>query len=94
MSFDVLREPADIINPTELYVDRFRRFGLTRGQSRAALIFRLSFQNSLPILLLPLVVMLYYLNSHVIQQQVINQASKVSGAMCAKSHLRDTRSLQ
>jgi hypothetical protein len=58
---------------------------LTWGQSRAALAFRLSFLNypPLPLLLLPLVLMLYYLNSDVIKQQVINQASKVSRAMCA-----------
>jgi hypothetical protein len=36
-SFDIFSESADIINPTEVYVDRFRGFELTRGQSPANL---------------------------------------------------------
>jgi hypothetical protein len=69
--FDVFRELADIISPTEFYVDQLRGFELTRGQSRAALIFRLPLLNSLPIPLLLLVLMLHYLNSHVVKHQVI-----------------------
>jgi hypothetical protein len=75
-SFDIFRESADIISPTDLCVGGFRGLKLARGQSSAALAFRLSYLNSFPILLLllPLVLMLYYSNSHVIKLYVINQA--------------------
>jgi hypothetical protein len=75
-SFDIFRESADIINPTEFYVDRFRGFELTTGQSPAALAFRLLFLNSLLLLLLPLVLMLYYLSSHVMKQQVTQSSQE------------------
>jgi hypothetical protein len=86
-SFDIFSESADIINPTEVYVDRFRGFELTRGQlksccSRLPVIVS-KFSSDIPPPLHPLVLMLYYWNSRVIKQQVISQASKVFGAMCA-----------
>jgi hypothetical protein len=87
MSFDIFSESADIINPTEVYVDRFRGFELTRGQLKSCCcrlpVIVCKFSSHIPPPLLLLVLMLYYWNSRVIKQQVISQASKVFGVMCA-----------
>jgi hypothetical protein len=87
-NFDTFSETADIINPTEVYVDRFRGFELKRGQlksccSRLPVIVS-KFSSDIPPPLLTLVLMLYYWNSRIIKQQVISQTSKVFGAMCAR----------
>jgi hypothetical protein len=82
------RESADIINPTEVYVDRFRGFELTRGQLKSCcsrvpvILSKFSSEFRLDPLL-PLVLMLYYWNSRVIKQQITSQANKVFGVMCA-----------
>jgi hypothetical protein len=49
-SFDIFSEPADLINPTEVYVDRFRGFEFARGQLKSCCSrLRLSCLNSLTI---------------------------------------------
>jgi hypothetical protein len=73
---------------TTLYVTIFcpLPFCSAQSSSRAALAFRLSLLNYLPILLLllPPVLILYYWNNRLIKHQVINQASKVCGAICVR----------